>query len=110
MNEVTFKNIRNVQTICLPVENNQMIDFIKKTSGKAPVMIISGWGRTETSDQISDVLLEARVPYINPEECDRKLLEIKSRHKSMTFNIQDTHMVKRTMKNVKIHRSYKPQF
>jgi Trypsin len=92
--DVTFEKIRNVETICLPVVSGQMIENIKAPNNKNPNMIISGWGQTEFSNKISDVLLEARVPYVDPEQCSRNFNEIQSKYGLKTIAIEDTHLVK----------------
>lgn len=87
------KNIRNVETICLPVSSNQMIENINENGG-APNMEIAGWGRTETNLHASDVLLFAKVPYVSNEECATRLSSFHMRLNSLeVFRLMDTNLV-----------------
>jgi hypothetical protein len=67
--EVVFKGIKNIKTICLPVEPYQTIEQInEENKGKPVMMIVAGWGRTENGSN-SDVLLHAKIPYVKSEDC-----------------------------------------
>lgn len=55
-------------------------------------MTISGWGYTEKSLQISDVLMHALVPYLNQTECITKFNDLRSRISGIDFALTDTHL------------------
>lgn len=88
-----LNGVRYIETICLPIVPNQMIENIKENE-KQPLMLISGWGRTEYSSKISDVLLQAKVGYIEQDDCIEKFNDIKSRFDTITIDIQETHLVR----------------
>lgn len=90
---VQFTGIQNVQTICLPVKSAQMIDTIAMEEQIDLQMTISGWGYSETNQEPSDVLMHALTPYLNQTECVKWFEELKSRIKSIDFELTDTHLV-----------------
>lgn len=98
--EPIFKKIINVKTICLPVSSDQTIEslYAKDPSLK---LTVSGWGRTG-NNSLSDVLLQAFVPYVKPRECEALLEKLKVKTKSephlagsrIDVEIHDSHLVK----------------
>ncbi|CAO1430413.1 unnamed protein product [Diamesa hyperborea] len=66
--EVTYD--RNVKTICLPTNENELIT---KTI-EIDKLIISGWGKTEHK-KASDVLLFAEIPYLPLDGCKERMKE-----------------------------------
>ncbi|CAO1430949.1 unnamed protein product [Diamesa tonsa] len=61
---------RNVKTICLPTNENELIT---KTI-EIKELVISGWGKTEHK-KASDVLLFAEVPYLPLDGCKQRMKE-----------------------------------
>lgn len=90
--EVLLKNIRGVETICLPVRPQQNIENLPKDKNNKLVMTIAGWGRTETSKK-SDVLLQAFIPYIEQIQC---AVEFRNLNVFKSIQIHETHLVKQT--------------
>lgn len=92
--EPILQNIRNIQTICLPVQSHQLIENVEE-NGIVPEMIISGWGQTEISSTgMSDVLTHAKVPYITLEDCAARFSSYHKRlNKLEMFRITENHLV-----------------
>lgn len=103
-----FKNIRNVETICLPIYDFQHIDNILATENKTLQTTIAGWGFTEhdNNNKRSDHLVKAYVPYISHEDCVLKFNRIRQQLPALTLIIRDTHLVKRIFtKNICLNSS-----
>lgn len=91
--EVVLEGKRYIETICLPVAPCQNADDLGEEED-AMRMIISGWGQTEFSQSMSDVLLQAKVKYINNQDCVEKFDRIKSRFETITIDISENHLVR----------------
>lgn len=91
-----FKNIRHVETICLPIYDFQHIDDILATENKTLQTTIAGWGFTEhdNNNRRSDHLVKAYVPYIAHETCVLKFNKIRQELPALSLYIRDTHLVK----------------
>lgn len=60
----------NVKTICLPIEEQQ---FIENQPDEDKIGTVAGWGRNgKASSKFSDVLMQARVPYIDNDVCNNQ--------------------------------------
>lgn len=70
----------NVETICLPVTPKMN----EKSALK--LMIITGWGRTAHLGNNSDVLLKAKIPFLNLKACELTFKN-DTRTQSITVNI-----------------------
>lgn len=69
--EVKFKNILNIETICLPVYPSQNIDSIKlQERGNKFKMIVSGWGLTENRTK-ADILQQTAISYADSSACEQ---------------------------------------
>lgn len=82
-----------VGTVCLPVLPTQAIENMKVDSKEDKTMIISGWGSTEKSQLMSDVLLMATVSYIPHDECLENFKTLKAKYSNINIDIKDTHLV-----------------
>lgn len=88
-----FKGIKNVGTICLPVDPEQMIESII-LSEEAPIsMTISGWGYTDDNQNISDSLMHAKIPYLDQHDCMDQFNYLRSRIQTIDFNVTHSHLV-----------------
>lgn len=97
--EPILLNIRNILTICLPVHSHQLIENVEE-NGSVPNLIVSGWGQTETSTRLSDVLMQATVPYVPLEECAERFSSYhKKLNKLEIFRINENHLVDIKVKN-----------
>ena len=68
--EVKFKNIANIETICLPVFPSQDIETLKQEEGAKIKMIVSGWGLTE-SGKSADILQLTAISYPGASSCEQ---------------------------------------
>lgn len=68
--EVKFKNIANIETVCLPVYPSQNIDSIRQEEGTKLKMVVSGWGWTENRIG-SDILQQTAVSYADSSGCEQ---------------------------------------
>lgn len=91
--DVIFEKIRNVRTICLPVLPKQQIDNIKPDEKLTkPKMAITGWGQTENSRNISDVLMQGFVPYLPNDQCEAQFAALRKKHNYIRIKIIDGHL------------------
>lgn len=88
ISEPIFAGVTNVEPICLPLKPDQAIYNIAAKERTAPWMIICGWGGNQTSNQLSDVLMQAKVPYVDNEKCFTSIEHI---------SIQDTQLVQQKL-------------
>lgn len=77
------KRRKHIKTICLPVDESQQIDNLEEAD---KILTVAGWGHTEHTRTISDVLLKAFVPYLPNEECGKK-------YKKVLYSSGDTRKV-----------------
>lgn len=68
------KERTHIRTICLPVEESQQIDNLEEED---QILTVAGWGYTETSTELQDVLLKTSVPYLPNINCSEKLGRIR---------------------------------
>lgn len=90
--EVDFVDIKNIQTICLPINEDQKIDNILDEEGKTIVMTITGWGTDDTRSS-SDKLLEAHIPYVPFEQCSKIFDELGTQRPLYKLKIQESYLV-----------------
>lgn len=83
-----LKNRKNVNTVCLPVEESQRVENL---SGEGSTLQIAGWGMTENS-RSSDVLMTAQIPYLPQEECVDKYDDLRRKNKAMKTIIGNSQM------------------
>lgn len=102
--EVKFKSLngeklKNVGTICLPLSSEQIIDSIAQAKDvEKPLRpLIAGWGRTENTDGLSDVLMFAKVPLVSFTECTEEVTKLKTRITLFDFDPTETHLVSKIM-------------
>lgn len=92
--DVKFTSVKNVETICLPVKPDQMIENLAKQEEDPLKMTISGWGFTEKNTDISDILMHALVPFLEQNECASTFKTLRNRFSTIDFDILETHLVK----------------
>lgn len=84
------KDTYHVNTICLPIKEEQDID---RLSGEELKLTIAGWGKTEKSESKSDVLIKAFVDYLPPKNCSETFSKLRNEPESvMKITIEETHM------------------
>lgn len=58
------------------------------------MMTIAGWGITENDvTSTSDVLMQAKVPYLTNDECTEKYTELKKQIPKISIEIKDSFLV-----------------
>lgn len=95
-NNVRFAGLMNVQSICLPVKPEQIIDNIALQEDSPLTMTISGWGFSENNHKMSDFLMHAQVPLLDQTQCTNQFSKLKNRFQMINFDIIDTHLVKKS--------------
>lgn len=91
--EPILKKIRSIATICLPVVPYQMIEKIAEND-KNINLTTCGWGRTENSLVISDVLLQASIPLVPIGKCKKEFADYQSRLNTLVkLEITNSHLV-----------------
>lgn len=83
------KKRREVRTVCLPTEESQQIENL---SGDASKLLIAGWGRTENSSVLSDILMKANLDYLPHEDCVNQYKTLNRKYKSIQTNVQEKQM------------------
>lgn len=86
-------NKTNVGTICLPVNQEHMIENLEKDDGQL-MMTIAGWGYTEEKEERSDVLKFAHIPFLDYEECSGRYSRLRLETASFKTVVDETHLVK----------------
>lgn len=85
------KQRKHIKTICLPVDESQQIDNLQDDD---KILTVAGWGHTEKSRTLSDVLLKANVPYLPNEQCSKKYKRVlySSGNTVKEIVVRDIHM------------------
>lgn len=91
--DVQFKGVKNVETICLPTQSYQMIEYLAKMEVEPLKMTISGWGYTENVTKTSDVLMHAAVPFLEQTDCVTRFKTLRNRFRTIDFDVKETHLV-----------------
>lgn len=84
------KTKENINTICLPVEEKQQIENVDEDG---VVLTIAGWGYTEYSERMNDVLMKAKLSFLPQEMCVAHYTEQKRKYPNLSnINIHETQM------------------
>ena len=86
--EVKFKDIANIETICLPVYPSQNIESIKLQEERAFKLIVSGWGLTGNGTS-ADVLQQTSISYVDSSVCEQNYWTLKN----LSLKIHDNQLV-----------------